>query len=303
MARHTRAVRKSVLQTNPVAPVLLRLRRSKGAVSPAISTVVLTGAIVTMLVATIPFARNFLDARTAEYEFNAMKESMQTVALQLDDVAWTIGRTQTIHYTSKFGWASFRSLALNYTVYVDKGLGYSYLANYSTGILMFNMATSRLSLGNNYFERLFPLDNLFLLDGVSAPISHVYAIEKLPMNDGSFVRVVVAPSIRTLNSTITTDPTDAPGNYYKFYLPILVSGNSSGPSQSVKLVGSMISLKMEQAVRKVKVQIFFPQNSAGFDQAFFNFASLEQEVDVTDGSDGSIIEFYTMSIAVSLGAD
>jgi hypothetical protein len=256
-----------------------------------------------MLVATIPFARNFLDARTAEYEFNAMKESMQTVALRLDDVAWTIGRTQTIHYTSKFGWVSFRSLALNYAVYVDKGAGYpnQSLANYSTGILMFNMATSRLSLGNNYFERLFPLDNLFLLDGVSAPISHVYAIEKLPMNDGSFVRVVIAPSIRTLNTTITI-----PGNqsdYYKFYLPILVSGNSPGPSQSMKLVGSTISLKMEKDVRKVKVQISFPQNSAGFDQAFFNFASLEQEVDVTDGSDGSIIEFYTMSIAVSLGVD
>lgn len=297
MARHTRAVRKSVSQTNLVTSVLLRFGRSKGAVSPAISTVVLTGAIVTMLVATIPFARNFLDARTAEYEFNAMKESMQTVALQLDDVAWTIGRTQTIHYTSKFGWASFRPLALNYTVYVDTGLGYSYLANYSTGILMFNMATSRLSLGNNYFERLFPLDNLFLLPGVSAPISHVYAIEKLPMNDGSFVRVVIAPSIRTLNSTITTD---APRNYYKFYLPILVSGNSPGPSQSVKLVGSTISLKMENAVRKIKVQISFPQNSTGFDQAFFNFANPEQEVDVTDGS---IIEFYTMSIAVSLGAD
>jgi hypothetical protein len=250
-----------------------------------------------MLVATIPFARNFLDARTAEYEFNAMKESMQTVALQLDDVAWTIGRTQTIHYTSKFGWASFRPLALNYTVSVDKGLGgYSYLANYSTGILMFNMATSRLSLGNNYFERLFPLDNLFLLDGVSVPISHVYAIEKLPMNDGSYVRVVIAPSIRTLNSTITTDPTDAPRNYSKFYLPILVSGNSPGPSQSVKLVGSTISLKTENEVRKVKIQISFPQNSTGFDQAFFNFASLEKEVDV-----GSIIEFYTMSIAVSLG--
>jgi hypothetical protein len=141
------------------------------------------------------------------------------------------------------------------------------------------------------------LDNLFLLDGVSAPISHVYAIEKLPMNDGSFIRVVIAPSIRTLNSTITTD---VQSNYYKFYLPILVSGNSPGPSPSVKLVGSTISLKMENAVRKVKVQISFPQNSAGFDQAFFNFASLEQEVDVTDGS---IMEFYTMSIAVSLGVD
>lgn len=66
MARHTRAVHKSVSSTNPVALVLLRLRRSKGAVSPAISKAVLTGAIVTKSVATIPSTENFLDARTAK---------------------------------------------------------------------------------------------------------------------------------------------------------------------------------------------------------------------------------------------
>ena len=294
MARYTFAVRKGVSK-NGIASVLRRFRRNKGAVSPAISTVVLTGAIVTMLVATIPFAQNFLDARTAEYEFNAMKESMQTVALQLDDVAWTIGRTQTIHYASRFGWASFQSLALNYTVSFYNGTDWVYLANYSTGILMFNMATSRFSLGNNYYERLYPLDGSFLLDGVSASISHVYVVEKLPMSDGSFIRVVIVPSIRMINSTISTD---VPRNYTKLYLPILVSGNSPGSSQSIRLVGNTISLKMNNTVQELKVQISFPKSSSGFDQSFFNFDSEEVVVPC-----GSTIEFYTMNVAVSLGVD
>ena len=66
MARHTRAVRKSFSQTNLVMSVLLRFGRSKGAVSPAISTGTLTGAIVTKSVATILSTENFLDARTAK---------------------------------------------------------------------------------------------------------------------------------------------------------------------------------------------------------------------------------------------
>jgi hypothetical protein len=41
MVRHTRAVRKSFSQTNPVAPVLLRLRGSKGAVSPVVSKAIM----------------------------------------------------------------------------------------------------------------------------------------------------------------------------------------------------------------------------------------------------------------------
>ena len=303
MARHTFAVRKSVSK-NWITPVLRRFRRNKGAVSPAISTVVLTGAIVTMLVATIPFAQNFLDARTAEYEFGAMKESMQTVALQINDVAWTIGRTQTIHYASRFGWASFQSLALNYTVSFYNGTDWVYLANYSTGILMFNMATSRFSLGNNYYERLYPLNSSFLLDGVSAPISHVYVIEKLPMSDGSLIRVVIAPSIRMIESMISF-PDNQSTHYYKLYLPILVSGNSSGSSQSIRLVGSTISLKTlktNSTIQKLKVQIFFPKSDSGFDQSFFNFDNVENEV-IIDVPDGSIIEFYTMNVAVSLGVD
>jgi len=276
---------------------LHRLRRDEKAVSPAISTVILTSAVVVLLLVTVTFANNFLNARMAENEFSATKQFMQTVGLQIDDVAWTIGRTQTIRYASRFGQVNFESLALNYTVYVDKGGGYIHLANYSAGILLFNMPISSYSVSNNYSERIFPSsDRSFLQMGTSAPVSHVYVIEKLPMNDGNFIRVVVAPSIRMLNSTISTGGNET--NYFRFYLPILSSGTCPRYSQSVTLAGSKVLVKTEGAVNRVRIHVSFPKGSLGFDKEFFNF---EKEDEIINVPSGSVIEFYTGKVIVSLG--
>ncbi|MCW3993342.1 MAG: hypothetical protein NWE85_02105 [Candidatus Bathyarchaeota archaeon] len=273
---------------------LRRLRRDEKAVSPAISTVILTSAVVVLLLVTVTFANNFLNSRMAENEFSATKQFMQTVGLQIDDVAWTIGRTQTIRYASRFGQVKFESLALNYTVYVNDNV---FLTSYSTGILLYNMPISKYSVSNNYSERIFPSsDSSFLQMGTSAPVSHVYVIEKLPMNDGNFIRVVVAPSIRMLNSTISTGGEEK--NYFKFYLPILSSGTHPRYSQSVTLAGNKVSVKTEGNVNKVKIHVSFLKDSLGFGEGFFNFESVDEEVDVPDGS---IIEFYTGEVIVSLG--
>jgi len=276
---------------------LRSLRRDRKAVSPAISTVILTSAVVVLLIVTIAFANNFLNSRMAENEFSAMEQFMQTVGLQIDDVAWIIGRTQTIRYASKFGQVSFENKTLVYSVYVNKtGQGYVYLANYSVGVLLFNMPIVKYSLGNNYYESIFPSDRSFLQKGTSAPVSHVYATEKLPMRDGSFIRVVVAPTIRMLNSTISMGVNK--NNYFKFYLPILSNGTSPYHSQSVTLTGKNVLVKTEGSVNAVKIRISFPKINLGFGSDFFNFDSQEKVVDVPNGS---IIEFYTSEVSVSLG--
>jgi hypothetical protein len=252
---------------------------------------------VVLLLVTVVFANNFLDARLAENEFSAMEQFMQTVGLQMDDVAWIIGRTQTIRYASKFGQVNFESLVLSYSVYVNKGGGYVYLANYSAGILLFNMPTSKYSLGNNYHEPIFPSsDRSFLQKGTSAPVSNVYAIEKLPMNDGSYIRVVSAPTIRMLNSTISTSEETI--NYFKFYLPVLSAGTHPRNSQSVTLMGKTVSVKTDGGVNAVRITLSFPKASLGFGADFFNFDGTVEEVDVPDGS---IVEFYTGEVIVSLG--
>ncbi len=276
---------------------LYRLRRDRKAASPAISSVILTSAVVVLLLVTVAFSNNFLNARMAENEFSAMKQFMQTTGLQMDDVAWTIGRTQTVRYASRFGFVNFESLALNYSVYVDKGSGYIFLASFSTGIILFNMPVSKYSIGNNYHERLLPAgDRSFLQKGTSAPVCHVYVIEKVPMNDGSYIRVVAAPSVRMLNSTISIN--GEVKDYFKFYMPILNSGTHPRNSQSITLVGNTVSANTESGVNKIKIHLYMPKTSLGFDQDFFRFDSIEKEIDVPDGS---IMQFYTGEVVVSLG--
>ena len=269
-------------------------RRDRKALSPAISSVILTSAVVVLLLVTIVFANNFLSARMAENEFSATKQLMQTLGLQTDDVAWTIGRTQTIRYASRFGVVNFESLALNYAVYVNDTF---FLGNYSTGVLLFNMPIDKYSMGNNYEERITPSsDRSFLQVGTSAPVCHVFITEKVPMNDGNYIRVIVAPSIRMLNSTITNGGVVT--NYFKFYLPILRAGVSPRHSQSVSLAGSSVLVDTESSVTKVKIHVSFQKASLGFDSQFFNFDSVDEEVDVPNGS---IVQFYTGEVTVSLG--
>jgi hypothetical protein len=253
--------------------------------------------VVVLLLVTIVFANNFLNARMAENEFSAMKQFMQTTGLQMDDVAWTIGRTQTIRYASRFGFVNFESLALTYSVYVDKGAGYVFLANYSTGIVLFNMPINRYSIGNNYHERISPAsDRSFLQIGTTAPVCHVYVIEKLPMNDGNYIRVVAAPSVRMLNSTISAG--GEVKNYFKMYLPILDSGTTPRYSQSITLAGSTVSAKTESGINKIKIRVVTPKASLGFDQDFFHFDNTEKVVNLPAGS---ILQFYTGEVIVSLG--
>jgi hypothetical protein len=116
------------------------------------------------------------------------------------------------------------------------------------------------------------------------------------MRDGSFIRVVVTPTIRMLNSTISMGVNK--NNYFKFYLPILSNGTSPYHSQSVTLTGKNVLVKTEGSVNAVKIRISFPKINSGFGSDFFNFDSQEKVVDVPDGS---IIEVYTSEVSVSLG--
>jgi len=80
------------------------IRRNKRGASAAISSVILTAGTIVLVLVAMGFANTFLDARLAENEFATNKQFLLTTALQIDDIAWTVGRTQTVRFTSKFGW-------------------------------------------------------------------------------------------------------------------------------------------------------------------------------------------------------
>ena len=268
------------------------LRKDKRAISPAISTVVITGVIVALLMVSISFANDFLSNSIARNEYDASQQFMLTTGLQVDDVAWTIGRTQTIRYSSRYGQVTFEPSALNYTFEVYDGSWHTIL-NTTTGVILFNMPTSMITYGNNYFNRIFPSNDSFLLAGSAAPVVHVFAVEKLDMTDGSYTRVVVAPSIRML----TTDVGAA--TYFRFYLPSLSNGANLYRSQSITLTGNGVTKVPQNGVSQVRISVTSTDASAdkGFTQAFFNFITPSQLTLPPD----SVVELYVGQVDVEFG--
>jgi len=251
----------------------------------------------------------------AENEFSTNKQFMLTTGLQIDDIAWTIGRTQTVRYSSKYGNIKFQSSALNYSVEVNGtgtgGVWQSLFPNGTeTGMILFNIPVSTYSISNNYFERISPASNgSFLQQGPSAPVSHVFCIEKLPMSEGNYTRIVVVPSIRMLNSTIGGSQ-QGTTNYFKFYLPTLVpAGSNPYRSQSITLNGDSITKVIKSGVSQVRINVTFPNgkplSTQGFDYDFFNFdhtiGSLNMASEIVSLPAGSVVEFYVGKVKVTLG--
>jgi hypothetical protein len=256
-------------------------------------------AVIVMILVAMGFANNFLDARMAENEFSTNKQFMLTTGLQIDDIAWTIGRTQTVRYSSQYGNMKVQSPAVNYAFEVNmSGVWVPVIAN-DTGMIMFNIPVSTYSISNNYFERLMPSSNgSFLQQGPSAPVTQVFCIEKLPMNEGNYTRIVVVPSIRMLNSTIAGPGGPTSTNYYKFYLPILKQGTHLYRSQSITMTGNDITKVVRSGVSQVRINVTFPNAPSGFDSDFFNFDNISETVDLPANS---VVEFYIGNVVVTLG--
>ena len=272
---------------------LTRLQKNKRAVSPAISTVILTSAIVVMLLAAMVFANSYLNGQIAQNEFKSMSQFMQTLGLQVDQVAWIPGQTQTLTYTTKYGQVLLRgnasSPALTYSFFFDGLL----LANFSVITILFAMPTSNYGVANNYSQEIYPSSTSFLQNGSSAPICRIFNVEKLPMPDGSYIRTVVTPIVRELNALINGV------TYVRFYLPILNLGSNLQPSHSVTLTGTNVFYTTKPNVNNVTISVAFPSGVAlGLTSSFFNFNTPSQTVMV--GSN-SIVEIYGGNVTVSLG--
>lgn len=290
-----------------MAAAFRRWARDTRAVNTAVSTVILTGTIVSLLTVTAIYVNNFLWTKAAESDFNSAKQFMQTIGLQVDDVAWTTGRKATVRYSSAYGNVVFLPSALNYSVYVrtQGNPDYQLLASNAVGVLLFNMPVSKYSLYDGYYELLHPssVDNL-TITGTSAPVARVFGVEKLTpsMSDGSFARVVVAPSVRSLSSNMTT----ASGStlYTRLYLPVLTQGTANGSHQSVTLTGNSLVALTKNHVTSIRVTVDFPYATSqmGFDESFFKFPMIEQTIDIPVGYSDSQAELYIGEVKVDLGA-
>jgi hypothetical protein len=254
-----------------------------------------------MILIAMSYANNILSLKMAQNEYSTNKQFMQTTGQQIDDIAWTVGRSQTITYSSKYGNVKFQEVALNYTFQVHTNSGWKNLTiSGKTGIILYNMPVSSYSLGNNYFERLpSNANSSFLIAGSSAPISQVICEEKLPMSGGSYTRIALVPTMRVLTSTVTSS------NYFKFYLPDLENGTNLYRSQSITLTGNGISKVTQSGVDQVIISVSFPKAaSLGFDSSFFNFKSTTITLNNTSTPkmpSNSVVEFYIGKVVVAIG--
>jgi hypothetical protein len=275
--------------------------KDRRAASPAISTVILTAAGIVMILVAMTYANNILALKMAENEYSTNKQFMQTTGQQIDDIAWTVGRSQTISYICKVGNVKFESAVLNYTFQIHTSSGWTNLTlSGKTGIILYNMPVSSYSMGNNYFERVpANANSSFLQFGASAPISQVICEEKLPMSDGSYTRIALIPTIRLLTSTISST------NYYKFYLPDLENGTNLYRSQSLTMTGNGISKVIQGGVDEVKISVSYPKDATlGFDSSFFNFKSNTVTLNSTSTprmNANSVVEFYVGKVVVVIG--
>ena len=76
----------------------------------------MTAALVVLVFVAMSFANSSLTTQMAGDEFSANKQFMQSTGLQIDNVAWTIGRTETVDFTAKYGQVTFVPNVINYTI-------------------------------------------------------------------------------------------------------------------------------------------------------------------------------------------
>jgi hypothetical protein len=281
------------------------LRNKKG-VEPIVATVVITGTIIALVTVATIFANNLLTTSIAQSDFNSAKQYMQTIAMQIDDVAWQIGQTETVTYSSRYGTVNALNYAvLTYKINVTAGGVTKNFPSFNTTIIYFYMPITYYSISNGYFSQVWPSQVLNPINyGATAPVATVFAVEKMPMIDGptGYIRVVAAPVIRLINSTVTT--TQSTDTYF-LYLSMLSLASSPRLSQSVTLTANSVSVLnySSTAQAKLGISVSFPKSVYGYNNAFFHFPSTSEVITAKAGYNNYVIELYTSSVAVSLGAN
>jgi len=275
------------------------LRNKKG-IEPVVATIIITGTIIVLVTTAMIFANSLLTSSIAQGDFNSSKQFMQTIAMQIDDVAWQMGQTETVRYSSTYGTMNVLNNALNYTITMTSTTGSKQIYTFTTGIIYFYMPTSYYSISNNYFSQVWPSQiSSPVNNGSSAPVATVFAVEKLPLN-GSYIRVVAAPVIRLTNSTIKTTSTSSTF-YFDLYLPVVSLTSSPRLSQSVTLKGNSISTGTQSNLQSISVTVSFPKS--GFDNTFFHFPRTTQTITAPQGTGLTCVaQLYTASVGASIGA-
>jgi len=210
------------------------------AVAPIVSTIMLMAVTLFVMSIALSFVNNTLTRREGENDFESAKIFMKNVGLQIDDVAWTKGRVDTVHFTSQYGQVEFlsgdlpESAPLKYTVtynYLDEyGVEISYEEYYYSSILMYNLPIDKSFLGEGYDEAILPKNVNSarelkpVASGTTAPVANVFAIQKSNVGADQYLRIVLVPVMR----------------YHEYYV------SSSGPQTNLGYSTTPIKINIQK---------------------------------------------------------
>jgi len=126
------------------------------------------------------------------------------------------------------------------------------------------------------------------------------------MSDGSYIRVVVAPTVRVLYSSINTSVSST--YYIRMYLPVLAAGESPRLSQSITLTGESVEAHTINDVTSISVTVDFPREASpeNFDSDFFNFPYNSEDFDlstIVSEYDNVVFELYLSEVLVEFGVN
>ena len=96
-----------------------------------------------------------------------------------------------------------------------------------------------------------------------------------------------------------------PTNYFKFYLPILLTGDHLYRSQSITMTGVDIIKVARSDISQLRINVTYNSADLGFDATFFNFDNTIDNYHASETiifpDDDSVVEFYIGKVIVTLG--
>ena len=277
--------------------------KKRKADAPIISTIMLMAITLFAMSITLSYVNNTLTRRQGENDFESAKIFMKNMGLQIDDVAWTKGRVDTVHFTSQYGQAEYVEDAILYTIeYYKTGNPLPVdVRQYYSSIFMFNIPLDKYSLDELYYESLLPSPSTSLslaFYGSRAPTARVFVKQKSSVGNNDFLRIVVVPVLRYRDYAISIP--DSTERYVRVYLPELQQGSASPLAKSVVLSGQSISTDTHSDISRIIVRVSFPKEDLLYNEDFFQLQGISEQV--IDFPGASTVETYIGGVKIDYGA-
>ena len=278
---------------------MLLNRKKRRGMSPIISTLLIMVTTMFALSFTVSFVQSSLSRRENENDYEFAKVFMNTVGLQMDEVAWRPSQRESIQYTSQYAELYVREVILRYEIIVKHvgSTNETIITTIDCNGLFFSIPVSRYSLGNDYFANIQPDSMISLVQmNTTSPIVRVFAVQKNPIvNENDYIRIGIVPLIRGIPFSITSGVSKT--NYLKLFIVRINKGTETGGQpKTIALTGVSVNAQVFSDVEYIKVNLSFPKGPEGYSNEFFRFPETSQIINY--GSEGVNLELYVGALDV-----